>query len=135
MGKGTTYQARVLSTNTVNFGFPYRGEQRGALTLRTHPRFGRDIIFSIEKGQILCRSFDGCTVLVRFDDEPAAKYSAIGPADNSTEHIFVRNYNRFVEKMLKAKRVRIAVDIYQEGTPVFEFDVSDFAQNQYRPKK
>jgi hypothetical protein len=135
MVKGTTYQARVLSTNIVNFSFPYTGAQRGQLTLRTHPRFGRDVIFSIERGQILCRSYEDCTVLVRFDEEPAAKYSAVGAADNSTETIFIRNYNRFVEKLGKAKRVRVSVDIYQQGAPVFEFDVSDFAPDKYRPKR
>ena len=41
MGKGTIYQARVLSINTVNFDFPYSGAQHGALTLRTHPRHGK----------------------------------------------------------------------------------------------
>lgn len=135
MGKGATYHAQVESTNTVNFGFPYSGNQRGALTLRAHPRYGTDIIFSIKKGQILCRSYEDCTVLVRFDDEPASNYSAVGAADNSTETIFIRNYNRFLEKLVKAKRVRIAVNIYQEGAPVFEFDVSDFDPSKYRPKK
>lgn len=135
MGKGTIYQARVSSSNTVNFNFPYSGAQHGTLIMRTHPRHGKDIIFKIEKGQILCRSYEDCTVLVRFDDEKAANYAAIGAADNSTETIFIRNYSRFMEKMLKAKKVRIAVNIYHEGTPVFEFDVSDFNQEKYnRPR-
>lgn len=135
MSKGTTYHAVVLSSNTVEFGFPYSGTQNARLNLRTDPRYGNDVIFSIEKGQILCHSYEDCTVLVRFDDEKATNYSAVGAADNSTEHIFIRNYNRFVKNMLKAKRVRISVNIYKEGAPVFEFDVSDFDQNQYKQKK
>jgi len=105
----------------VNFDFPYSGTQHATLTLRTHPRHGKDIIFSIEKGQILCRSYEDCTVLVRFDDEPPSNYSAVGAADNSTETIFIRNYSKFVEKLLKAK--------------AFEFDVSGFDQGKYKPKK
>ncbi|MBN1545706.1 MAG: hypothetical protein JW902_03510 [Syntrophaceae bacterium] len=135
MGKGVIHQARVSSSNTVNFDFPYSGTQHAALSLRTHPRHGKDIIFSIEKGQILCHSYENCTVLVRFDDEPPTNYSAVGAADNSTETIFIRNYDRFVGKMLKAKRVRIAVNIYHEGAPVFEFDISNFDQDKYKPKK
>lgn len=135
MGKGAIYQAQVSSSNTVDFDFPYSGAQHATLTLRSHPRYGRDIIFSIEKGQFLCRSYEDCTVLVRFDDEQAVNYTAVGAADNSTETIFIRNYSRFVEKMLKAKRVRIAANIYQQGAPVFEFDVSGFDQNKYKPKK
>lgn len=135
MGKGTVHHAQVSSSNTVNFDFPYSGAQHATLMLRSHPRYGKDIIFSIEKGQILCRSYEDCTVIVRFDDESPTNYSAIGAADNSTETIFIRNYNRFSEKLLKAKRVRISANIYQQGAPVFEFDVSSFDQNKYKPKK
>lgn len=135
MAKGVIRHAYVLSSNTVNFGFPYSGPQRATLTLRTHPRHGKDVIVSIEKGQILCRSYEDCTVLVRFDEEPPSNFTASGPEDNSTETIFIRNYDRFVAKMLKAKRVRIAVNIYQQGAPVFDFDVSNFNQDKYRPKK
>jgi len=135
MGKGVVYQAHVLSSNTVEFGFPYSGTQHATLALRTHPRNGKDIIFRIEKGQILCHSYEDCTALVRFDDEPPTNYSAVGAADNSTETIFIRNYDRFIGKMLKAKRVRISVNIYQQGAPAFEFDVSSFDQEKYRPKK
>lgn len=134
MDKGMIYQAWVSSSNTVSFDFPYSGEQNAKLTLRTHPRYGKDLIFSIEKGQILCPSYEDCIVLVRFDDEQAVKYNAVGADDNSSETIFLRNYGSFVGKMRKAKRVRIAANIFHEGAPVFEFDVSDFDQNKYKPK-
>jgi hypothetical protein len=134
MGKGVVYTAHVSSTNTVEFSFPYSGEQHATIFLRTHPRWGKNLYFRIEKGQLLCNSYDGCNVLVRFDDGAAMNFSAIGPEDNSTEVLFIQNYGRFVEKMLKAKRIRIAVDVYQEGAPTFEFDVSDFDQDKYKPK-
>jgi hypothetical protein len=135
MGKGTAYFASVLSTNTVNFGFPYSGAQHGTLTLRTHPRYGKDVILSIERGQFLCPSYDGCTVLVRFDDGKAIRYSAAGAADNSTETIFIRGYSSFVGHLEKSKRVRISANIYQEGAPVFEFNVSGFDQSEYKSSK
>jgi hypothetical protein len=134
MKKGDIYQAQVSSSNTVDFSFPYSGAQHATLMLRTHPRYGKDLIFSIEKGQFLCPSYDGCNVLVRFDDGEAVNFSAAAPEDNSTDTIFIRNYSRFVEKMLKAKRVRIAANIYQEGAPVFEFDVSGFDPTKYKQK-
>jgi len=134
MSKGKSYSASILSSNTVEFDFPYGGSQNGRLTLRTDPRYGKDVIFSIEKGQILCSSYDGCIVLVRFDDENATSYSAGEPVDNSTETVFIHNYSQFVEKMMKAKRVRISVNIYQEGSPVFDFDVSGFNMRKYKPK-
>jgi len=134
MSKGTTYTALVSSSNTVNFDFPYSGEQHATLRLRIDPRYGKDVIFSIEKGQILCPSYEGCSVLVRFDDGKASNYTALGTADNSTETIFINNYSKFVENMLKAKKVRISTTIFQQGAPVFEFDVSGFDQNQFKPK-
>jgi len=135
MAKGTIYHASVKSTNTVNFDFPYSGDQRGTLTLRTHPRYGRDVIFAIQKGQFQCPSYQGCKVLVRFDDAAPVPYSAAGPEDNSTETVFIRDYSGFVGKMTKAKTVRISASIFQEGSPVFEFDVRDFDQGKYRPKQ
>lgn len=133
MGKGTTYSATVQSSNTVTFDFPYSGAQHATLTLRTHPRYGKDIILRIERGQFLCGSYDGCDVLVRFDDGDALTFSAAEPSDNSTEVLFIRDYSRFVGRMLKAERVRISASVYQEGSPVFEFDVRGFSVARYRP--
>lgn len=132
MGKGVNHEAAIDSVNTVEFDFPYSGPQQATLTMRNHPRYGKDVLLSIERGQILCQSYESCTVLVRFDDEAAVRYAALSPADNSTETIFISNYRRFAQKMLKAKRVRISANIYQEGSPVFEFDVSEFSQEQYK---
>jgi hypothetical protein len=133
MGKGTVHQADVTSSNTVDFSFPYSGEQHGTLTLRTHPRFGRDVIFAIRKGQILCRSYEDCQVLVRFDDEPPVNYAGRGPSDNSTEMVFILSYDKFVSRLMKAKRVRIAPSIYHQGSPIFEFNVEGFDPKSYRP--
>ena len=135
MNGGNTYHAVVLSSNTVDLKFPYNGSQNAKLHLRIAPKSGKNLMFSLEKGQILCNSYDGCSVLVRFDNEKATNYSATAAADNSTEIIFIDNYSKFVEKMIKAKRVLISADIYQQGAPVFEFDVSGFDKEKYKPKK
>ncbi|OYT99325.1 MAG: hypothetical protein CFE40_05535 [Burkholderiales bacterium PBB1] len=135
MTGGTTRHAYVLSTNTVNFDSPYSGAQRGRLVLRTDPKYGRDVIFSIERGQLLCRSYEDCDVLIRFDDGKPERFSAIGPEDNSSDTVFVRNYDRFTSKLSKAKIVRLSMNVYQEGAPVFEFDVSGFDAAKYAGKK
>lgn len=75
------------------------------------------------------------TLLVRFDDEKPTQYSATPPADNSSETIFISNYGKFVEKICKAKLVRISPTVYQEGLPVFEFDVHGFEQNKFKSSK
>jgi RNA polymerase subunit RPABC4/transcription elongation factor Spt4 len=132
MTSAVTRYAQVTSTNTVNFQRPYSGAQHATLLLREHPRHGKDVIMSIERGQILCRSYEDCNVLVRFDDQKPVTYSGVGPADNSTESVFIRNYSKFTANLKTAKRVRISTNIYQEGAPVFEFDVSDFDESKFK---
>ena len=127
--------ANVLSTNTVQFKFPYNGIQHATLELRTHPRFGEDIIFKIEKGQILCHSYEKCIVIVKFDEKEPQEFHASSANDNSSDVIFINNYQSFVEQMLKSKQVLISVGIYQEGSPTFSFDVSGFSKDKYIPKK
>ena len=129
----TVYQAQVSSTNTVSFDFPYSGAQHGSLYLRNGKKSGKDVIFSIEKGQILCHSYQDCNVLVRFDNEKPAVYSAVGPSDNSSDTIFIRGYDKFSAKLRKAKMVRISVDIFKQGAPVFEFDISGFDPARFQP--
>jgi len=135
MTGGMRKTASVTSSNSVEFGFPYGGAQNGRLTLRTDPRYGKDVIFRIERGQILCISYEGCTVQVRFDDEKPLNFSASAAADHSSETVFIDDYARFLAKMRKAKRVRLSLSIYQNGRPVFDFDVSGFDVEKYQAKK
>ncbi|MEY4551651.1 MAG: hypothetical protein RL685_7846 [Pseudomonadota bacterium] len=132
MGKGKIRTADVFSSNEVEFDFPYHVPQRALLLLRTHPRHGRDVLFKLQRGQFLCSPFDDCQVLVRFDDEAAVRYAANTPEDNSNETLFIGNYSRFFEKLTKAKRVRISANVFHQGTPMFEFDVSGFDSDRYK---
>ncbi|XHR27984.1 MAG: hypothetical protein ACFUZC_18895 [Chthoniobacteraceae bacterium] len=135
MSKGRVHQAITDSKNTVNFRFPYEGSQRGTLILRTHPKFGKDVILGIEQGQFLVRGYEDTKALVRFDDGDPINFRVVGAEDHSTTEAFFRDYQGFVDKMLKAKRVRISVPVYQQGSPVFEFDVSGFDIDAYSEKK
>ncbi len=134
MSKGRVHQAITDSTNTVNFRFPYQGSQHGTLILRTHPKFGKDVILRIEKGQFLVRSYEDSKALVRFDDGDSINFRVVGAKDESMTMAFFLDYQGFVDKMRKAKRVRISIPVYQEGSPVFEFDVSGFEIDAYLEK-
>lgn len=130
MGKGVTHFAMLESTNTVNFDFPYSGEQHGRLVLRLHPRHGKDVMLSVDKGQFNCR-FDGCAVLVRFDDGEARKFTAVEPADNDSTVLFIEGFSRFYSSLKKAKRVRIEAEFYSEGLRTFDFDVSKYSEREH----
>jgi hypothetical protein len=123
--------ASIDSENTVEFGFPYEGPQHATLTLRNHPSYGRDVLLRIREGQILCHSYDDCSIRVRFDDGPAERWAGVGPADNSNTTVFIRNYSRFLQRMRNAKVVRIQIPVYQEGAPTFEFRVRGFDNGRY----
>lgn len=118
--------ARVTSTNSFNFDFPYSGRQKAELTIRRHPRWGNDVMVSIEKGQILCHSFSSCPVRIRFDDESAKTFTGTEPSDNSSEMVFIPGYKTLTSKLGKAKRLRVEFNVYQQGSVMAEFDVSGF---------
>jgi len=126
MSGKSSKSASVTSSNSFAFDFPYQGTQKATLSIRRHPRHGNDVIFSIERGQILCHSYGECRVRVRFDDEQARTFKGNEPADNSTEYVFIPGYNNFVQKLSKAKIVRVEVDVYRQGALVAEFNVEGF---------
>jgi hypothetical protein len=134
MGKGRVHRATAQSENTVNFGFPYAGAQRGTLIIRTHPKYGKDVVLTIERGQFLVRSYENSIARVRFDDGDQVTYKVVGAEDHSTTSVFFRDYHGFIEKMLHAKRLRISIPVYQQGSPVFEFNVDDFVTDEYLEK-
>jgi len=125
MGRGVTKRASVHSLNEVSFRFPYSGSQPARLTLRIDPKFGKDVILQIQRGQFLCSAGSGCIVGVRFDQGKVQYVKARAAHDHSTTHIFLSDYDRFVAQARKAKRVSIEAEFYQEGSQVFEFDASD----------
>lgn len=124
------HNALAESRNTVNFSFPYAGAQHATLRLRKHPRYGSDVIFAIERGQFGC-GYDGCQILVRFDDGAAERYTGNEPDDHSTTGVFISPAPRFMTRLRKAKVVRIESSFYQEGRQVFTFDVGGFDENKF----
>lgn len=124
--------AWVYSSNTINLGFPYQGEQHAKLLLRRHPRWGNDVILLIEQGQVLCHSYGDCYVAVRFDDEKLRRYEGNPPSDNSSESIFIPAFGTFMKELPSAKKLKIEIQIYQAGNQVFEFDVSGFKPEKFK---
>lgn len=114
--------ASVSSVNQLAFEFPYSGAQRASLQLRVHPRFGRDAILSIQRGQFQCTA-DNCSILAKFDDGKPLKFSTNGPDDSSTDTLFIKPTDRFVAALKKAKNLTIEAQFYREGNRAIEFNV------------
>ena len=124
MGRKRTF-ATTVSTNKLEFDFPYHGAQDGRLIIRKEPQSGTNVIIRIERGQFLCQ-FDGCNVNVRFDDGPIQRFSASGPDDHSTTSLFLGSETTFISRLRRSKKVRIESKFYQAGAKTLEFDVDGF---------
>jgi hypothetical protein len=120
---GTTYYARTTSTNSIAQSFPYDSDTTMTIAVRKSPAYGTDVILTISSGQMMCPSYEGCRGTVRFDSGPAQHVSFNGPADNSSDTVFVEGANQFIAKLKKAKKVTIEKTLYEAGNPQFEFDV------------
>jgi len=121
-GKESLY-ATTLSTRKVDLGVNYRMVD-GVLTLRRHAKLGYDVIFSVTAGQIVCRSYTPCQVIVRFDDHPTQVYTAIGTSNVSATTIAIKGFERFVGAARNAKKVTIEAEFYQRGNQSFSFDIA-----------
>lgn len=123
MTSGTTKTARITSENRIELDFPYQGGTYAEIMLRKDPREGTDMMLSISKGQIVCHSFMGCKIAVRFDEKKAINFRVNEPADHSNDAIFLVPGKKFVAAARGAKRVVIEIPLYDAGSPVFEFDI------------
>lgn len=120
---GITYYAETVSTNSIAQSFPYSDTTTMKVIVRKSPAYGTDVLLTISSGQMMCPSYDGCSGTVRFDDGPAQRISFNGPADNSSDTVFVVGAKSFISKMKRAKRVVIEKTLYQAGNPQFTFEV------------
>lgn len=87
--RGTTTRfASVESNNEVDLKFPY-GSVHGRITVRKRPEDGLNILFSVEKGQILCSSFSENYISIKFDNGPIHHYRCSQSTDGKSETAFL----------------------------------------------
>jgi hypothetical protein len=113
--------AQITSDNSLSLAFPYQGENRGKLWVRQRKQDGLRVIFEIQKGQLICTSYNGCQIAIRFDEAQPITFYASVPSDHSSTALFINNPSRFVQLAKKAKQIRVAATVYQAGTQVLTF--------------
>jgi hypothetical protein len=121
MGRGTTREARVTSSNAVHFRFPYEGETHAALKLRKGSK-GQNVIFRVERGQFIS-SASKDYVTVSFDNGELQEFEVIESEARTSGVLFINDEERFISQLRNANTVKIEATFYQEGRRVFEFDV------------
>ena len=74
----------------------------------------------------MCRSYEGCTIQVRFDKSSARSFSAIGANDGSTNIFFIRNTAKLEDGIENAAVTAVEAEFYQAGNQVILFDTKGF---------
>lgn len=119
-GKGQ-HRATLESDNSLSFSSPYAGKNYGNIMVRKHPQYGLDVMVGIEKGQILCHSYDPCLISVKFDNRPPIKFRGTPPADHSSTIVFLSPEAKFISEASKAKTILVQLNVFKQGNPVLEF--------------
>lgn len=117
----TTKIATAEAENTLYFDFPYQWWSTSYLTVR-NMRWELDIILWVSPSQINW-DYNYPTIKAKFDDWTPINYSYNEPADYSSDKIFIRSENDFLNRLKKAKKLLLEVWFYQNWTKTIEFDV------------
>src|SRR3546814_801566 len=115
--------AHQYSTNEVNLQFP-DGTVISYIEVRKRPTDGLNVMFLVDKGQILCRSYSDGHVSVKFDDQPIKRYACDGASDGNSDIAFLSNESGFLANLKKLKKVIIEAEFYQQGNQQFAFDTA-----------
>ncbi|WP_369769270.1 hypothetical protein [Flavobacterium sp. WC2416] len=113
----------IQSSESLDLKAPYDGVNYGTLTVRKM-NGKTSIIISIMKGQI-SGGYENEYFKARFDDQKQITFSYLGPADNSTEVIFVENKSKFLKLLRNSKKVLVQIPLYQNGNQILEFNTEN----------
>ena len=122
--------ATTVSTNTVDFDFPYNGGSKLILALRKRGS-DVDVMVSITKGQILC-GIQNCEAAFKFDDGAVQSITMSEPDSHASDLLFVaydKTESKIISQLKNSKKLVIEVPFYQQGKKQFTFDVSGLEWN------
>lgn len=126
MDDSKSYWYSLQSDNYANFDFPYEGDSYLTITVRWMKKYGYDVLLEITDGQMVGDEYNGTNyVRVRFDGGKVQKFYYNEPNDGSSNLVFLRNAQKFIEKCKNAKDIIIEQEFYQEGVLQFKFHVDE----------
>lgn len=122
------HYAELISSNKVDFKFPYNGGSTFIITLMRN-NGKNDVLLTVDKGQFIHRFSSSNEITVKFDDGKPIKFPFVMPTDGSSDNIFIENSDKFISKLKKSKQLLIGAEFYQEGTQYIEFYTSGLEWN------
>ncbi len=114
--------ASCVSTNKIEFEFPYDGGSSFTLTLRNMGK-GNEIVLQVSKGQFMPGIMSSEYCRVKFDDGETVKYTYNSAADGSADVIFLNNSSKFLTNLKTAKKLMIEAPFFNAGRQIINFDV------------
>lgn len=126
MDDSKSYFYSLQSDNYANFDFPYEGDSYLTIVVRWMKKSGYDVLLKITDGQMVGNEYNGTNyVRVRFDGGKVQKFYYDEPNDGSSNLVFLRNAQKFIEKCKNAKDIIIEQEFYQEGVHQLKFHVDE----------
>ena len=121
MDGSTQKFAYLVSSNTVDFDFPYSGGSNLRIIIAGDCGVG----VGISKGQFNSNEFNGTNyVTVRFDNDAPIKFLTFEPSDYSSDMLILGNSKTFIKLAKKAKRIKIEAPFFTEGWRLFTFSTN-----------
>ena len=135
--RGETLLAILDSRTTVNL--PTDGTSSGKpvhlrLVLRKSPVYGKDIFFSLP-GQTFNCHFKNCTVYVKFDDDKVWRVMANPLGGKQNDAVFIKSTARFFSKLKTSAQLMVEIELVNQGTHQFTFDVNGLTVDWWPVRK
>lgn len=123
MDGSTTKTAIVISSNVVEFDFPYNGGSTLNICVRHAKKYGTDVIIGVSKGQFSANEFNGTNyVTIRFDENAPIKFSTLESSDGSSDILFLESPKKFIRLAKNAKTIKVEAPFFRDGWRVFTFN-------------
>ena len=123
--RGTSeHIAEIVSSNSLNFDFPYSGGSQGTIILKKGSKHGLQVLLKIEKGQFICYSFTGGHVAVKFDQGPVQNFRCESTSDGSSNYIFIEPESKFVAGLRSARHTTIETEYFKAGNQQLSFNTA-----------
>jgi hypothetical protein len=116
------YFASCISSNEIDFDFPYDGGSKFTLTLRNMGK-GNEIVLQVSKGQFMPGIMSSEYCRVKFDNGETVNYTYNSAADGSADIIFLDNATTFYKKLKTAKNLMIEAPFFEAGRQIINFNV------------
>jgi len=130
-----THFAITRSTNSLSLNAPYGGSQhpmiRHFITARNGVVEENHLVLTLERGQFSCYTSgigEMCSVTIKIEDKPSFQISAsLNTYGGKRNELVLDVGEDELFSILKAKRIRIAADMYEEGTRhIMDFNTSGY---------